>query len=99
MTQTEINELAEKLKDWLQQHPFVSQATFARKILDRSQGTVSNLIRWKTVPISRFGEAVWLKIKHFLEDSNLQETLLKSCRSGWDGEKGTVFLKNVNKLS
>lgn len=92
----EVSGLSNQLRDWLQRHPSVSQSAFAKKVLERSQGTMSNLLRWRTVPISKQGEGVWLKIKHFFENTELQEKLVRSCAD--QEEKGTnLYTGGSNK--
>ena len=73
ISQREVQHIAEGLRSWLHHHPWVSQGYFAIHYLNRSQGTISHLLRWATAPTSRQGEEVWLRIKHFLEDKELQE--------------------------
>lgn len=71
-----IDMLADKLKLWLENHAFMSQGYFAKKVLSRSQGTLSALLKWRGLPTSRPGHEVWYKIKSFLEDSKQQNALL-----------------------
>lgn len=75
ISQQEVHTIADSLKAWLHRNPWVSQGYFAIHYLNRSQGTISNLLRWATAPTSRQGEEVWLRIKYFLENKNLQEQL------------------------
>lgn len=90
-----IELLAERLKTWLENHSFVSQSFFARKILSRSQGTLSSLLKWRGLPTSRPGQEVWYKIKNFLEDSKQQRDLLMEHKlSKVQGRKaGRVLLR------
>ena len=77
--QEDIQELSDRLKDWLNNHQYVSQTNFAKKILDRTQGTISHLLRWSALPCSKSGEGVWRKIEDFLENSEAQENLIRFC--------------------
>ena len=80
-TPDEIHRLADHLSDWLYRYPIISQARFSKHILQRTQGTLSSLLKLRCLPISRAGHEVWLKIRDFLDDPSKQETLLK--KYGW----------------
>lgn len=79
ISQTEVNELADQLKDWLHRNPNISQVRFAKHVLQRAQGTLSQLLKLRTAPTSKMGEKVWIKIKDFMNDSHQQDVLLNEC--------------------
>lgn len=75
--QDTVSQLAEQLKDWLDNQTRVSQGMFAQRVLSRSQGTLSLLLTRKTPPISSTGEEVWRKIRDFLHDEQQQRDLVQ----------------------
>lgn len=75
ISQQEVQHIADGLRYWLHRRPWVSQGFFAIHYLNRSQGTISHLLRWATAPTSRQGEEVWLRIKAFLDDKELQDEI------------------------
>ena len=79
INQQGVNTLANQLRNWLHKNPSISQVRFAKHVLDRTQGTLSQLLKLRYVPTSRAGEKVWFKIKDFLNDKKQQEILLKEC--------------------
>lgn len=89
-TPDEIHRLADHLSDWLYRYPIISQARFSKHVLQRTQGTLSSLLKLRCLPISRAGHEVWLKIQDFLDDPSKQERLLK--KYGLRRKiKGTIF--------
>ena len=93
ISQREVQHIAEGLRSWLHHHPWVSQGYFAIHYLNRSQGTISHLLRWATAPTSRQGEEVWLRIKHFLEDKELQERFSAKAKKHKQGITILHYLK------
>ena len=90
--QEDIHQLADHLQQWLYRNPIISQARFSKHILQRSQGTLSSLLKMRCMPISRAGYEVWHKIRDFLNDAEKQKALL--CSHGWVGSFKEVKTEN-----
>uniref|UniRef100_A0A7M5V786 Uncharacterized protein n=1 Tax=Clytia hemisphaerica TaxID=252671 RepID=A0A7M5V786_9CNID len=80
MNEEDIKKLQTKLKMWMAKHPQVTRGQFG-SLIERSAGTVSDLINKKQTPSTKQGITVWHVIKKFLEDKSQQDALISSAAS------------------